>query len=213
MIPKFKQEKALSLLIKCLQPHILTLSDSIIRQIPPRPVGYEWHQELFQRRTGITFDALAAAEALAEFTVAYLLQPERCARLIELKARHENLGLEEVIEQILQQTWCAKREKGLSAEIQRQTEQIILTHLLALSVYENTSWQVKAIISKKINDLKQYIEYQQLKKSKYYTEAQLAHWHYALERMKNPEKAKGKWHKELPAGSPIGHQFCGFECD
>jgi hypothetical protein len=87
-----------------------------------------------------------------------------------------------------------------------QTEQIMLTHLLALSVNENASILVKSTASQAIKNLKTWIETQkaEVKETDY-----LAHLDYALDRMKAPEKAKVESEKPLPPGAPIG--MCSME--
>ena len=106
-----------------------------------------------------------------------------------------------MINTILQKTWKAQRRTGIEKLIQFQTEQIVLTYLLASGIDNNSSFQVKAVIQKELKDLKTYIESQK-KLSK--DEGYLAHLDYALERMKAPEKAVPTLHRAMPPGAPIG---------
>jgi hypothetical protein len=85
--------------------------------------------------------------------------------------------------------------------IQLQTEQVLLTYLLAASINDNNSFIVKSNSQKALNDLKTFIEAQ----SKTATdETYKGHLLQALERMKKPENAKPTIHKEIPPGAPIG---------
>ncbi|NCU02499.1 MAG: hypothetical protein GXC73_00805, partial [Chitinophagaceae bacterium] len=72
--------------------------------------------------------------------------------------------------------------------------------LLAVSVDENNSFAVRAVLAKALKELKSYIELQ-MKPS---TGAYAGHLQLALERMKNPSAAKPTLHKEAPPGAPIG---------
>ncbi len=50
------QRKALAALMKTVSPSTLTLPDSLLQILPPRPPGYPRTQESFAARTGVTFD-------------------------------------------------------------------------------------------------------------------------------------------------------------
>lgn len=200
-VSKETQKRALETALKCLNPMVLTLSEDIIKLIPPRPAGYMSSRELFRKRTGLAFDPLSAAESAADFPLQFLLQPERASRMIEYEARNSGLGLEELTSLLISKTWKESRQTGLARKVQFQTEQIVLTHLLALSVNEKANYQVKAVLGKSLKELKTYLE--ESKKTIQDSDYQ-AHVEYALERMKNPSAAKVATHKELPPGAPIG---------
>jgi hypothetical protein len=90
------------------------------------------------------------------------------------------------------------RDGGL---IQLQTEQVLLTYLLAASVNDNNSFIVKSNFQKALADLKTFIE----EKNKTAVDATYkGHLLLALERMKEPEKAKPTIHKEIPPGLQSG---------
>jgi len=102
---------------------------------------------------------------------------------------------------LVNKTWKAERKTGIEKLIQQQTEQVLLTYLLAASVDDNLSFPARSIAQQTVTDLKKYIEAQQ-KIIK--DESQRANFTLALERMKAPEKAKPTIHKEIPPGAPIG---------
>jgi len=102
---------------------------------------------------------------------------------------------------LINKTWKAPRKTGIEKLVQQQTEQVLLTYLLAASIDDNLSFPAKAVAQQMITDLKKYIESQQ-KVVK--DESQKANFILALERMKTPEKAKPTIHKEIPPGAPIG---------
>ncbi|MCC9138033.1 zinc-dependent metalloprotease [Pontibacter silvestris] len=202
-LDKKTQQKALDALLATLQPDVLTVPEHIIKLIPPRPPGFRTTRELFNKRTGLTFDPLAAAEASADFTVSMLLHPERTARLVELQARGNSLGLNEVVDQLVKNTFKAPRKDGLASQVQQQTEQVVLTHLIALANNEGTSYGARAEANLALNNLNDYLNRQtrRMGDSPY-----KAHLVYAMKRIENPEMAPVKLpeHKELAPGAPIG---------
>ena len=204
-VSKVTQQKALETALKCLSADFLTLPENVISMIPPRPAGYMSSRELFKKRTGLAFDPLAAAESTADFPLQFLFNPERASRMVEYEARNNGLGLEEMMNQVIFRTFKVSKNQGLNRKVQFQTDQIVLTHLMALSTNENANYQVRAVCGKVLKDLKTYLE--ETKKTVKESDYQ-AHLDYALDRMKNPSSAKVAVHKELPPGAPIG---CGEE--
>jgi hypothetical protein len=106
-----------------------------------------------------------------------------------------------MLQTLVNKTWKAERKTGMEKLIQQQTEQVLLTYLLAASVDDNLSFPAKSIAQQTVTDLKKYIEGQQkIVKD----ESQMANFTLALERMKAPEKAKPTIHAAIPPGAPIG---------
>jgi hypothetical protein len=202
-ISKEEQLKALDEVIDCLDPKFLMLPDKIVSLIPPRPAGYIDSRELFNKRTGLAFDALSPAETAADLPFSFLFNSERVSRM-EQHAVNGGLGLDEMLMDLINTTWKAKRRTGMEKLIQQQTEQVLLTYLLALSVDTKASFQARADDKKALSDLHTYIEEQQ-KNSK--DASYKAHLMLALDRMKKPEDAKPAMHKEIPPGSPIGSDW------
>ena len=197
---KEEQVKALNAVLDCLSPEFLTVPESIIKLIPPRPSGYNYTRELFKKRTGLAFDALAPAETAADLPLSFLLNNERMNRMVQYQAANGGLGLNEMLQTLISKTWKATRKTGMG-KLMQQTEQVLLTYLLAASIDDNLSFPAKSIAQQTVTDLKKYIEAQQkIVKD----ESQLANFTLALERMKAPEKAKPTIHKEIPPGAPIG---------
>ena len=200
-LTKEEQLKALNAVTDCIDPKFLLLPADIVKLIPPRPAGYGFTRELFKKRTGLAFDALAPAETAADFPLSFLFNTERINRMIQYEAENGGLGLNEMINILLNKIWKAAGKTGMEKLIQQQTQQILLTYLLAVSVDDNASFATKGVVQKALSDLKKYIEAQQ-KIIK--DEIQLANFILALERMKAPEKAKPTIHAAMPPGAPIG---------
>lgn len=200
-LSKEDQLKALNAVTDCLDPKFLLLPDNIVKLIPPLPAGYNFTRELFKKRTGLAFDALSPAETAADLPLSFLFNTERVNRMVQYEVANGGLGVTEMINVLLNKTWKAPARTGMEKLIQQQTDQVLLTYLLAVSVDDNASFTAKAAVQKSLYDLKKYIEAQQ-KIEKDNTE--LANYILALERMKAPEKAKPTIHAVIPPGAPIG---------
>ncbi|MBS1563315.1 MAG: zinc-dependent metalloprotease [Bacteroidetes bacterium] len=199
-ISKEEQSRALDAVIGCMDPSFLVLPDRIVSIIPPRPAGYDFTRELFKKRTGLAFDALAPAETAADFPLSFLFNNDRVSRMAQYETKG-GLGLSEMISRLLAKTWKAPRRTGMEKLIQQQTEQILLTYLLALSADENAGYIPRSAAQKGLSDLKTYITAQRKTAT---DAAYIGHLELALERMKAPEKAKPTVVREMPPGAPIG---------
>jgi hypothetical protein len=196
-----EQLKALNAILDCIDPKFLKLPDHIAKLIPPLPAGYSISRELFKKRTGLAFDILAPAETAADLPLSFLFNSERLNRMVQYEAATKGLGVAEMINILLNKTWKAQRLSGIGNLIQMQTEQVLLTYLLAASINDNNSFAVKSILLSALKDLKTMID----TKLKTATDATYkGHLLLALERIKEPEKAKPTIHKEIPPGAPIG---------
>lgn len=203
ILSKAIQEKALSAALDCLQPETLTLSDRIIQLIPPRPPMFYGVGELFQKRTGMNFDPIAAAEALTNFELGFLFHPERANRLVQFKAQAGSLGWDDVLDAIIAKTWKVTMEKGLKQQVQLQTQQMVLSWLLSLSMNETANYQVKAICFSRLQTLKRYAQAQEKTNP-----ALSAHFAYAVERINKPKDIVVPTAKTIAPGAPIG---CDWE--
>jgi hypothetical protein len=200
-LSKEEQTKALNALIGTFDPAVLVLPDRIVKLIPPRPAGYNYTRELFKKRTGLGFDALSPAETAADLPLSFLFNSERMNRMVEYQIQYGGLGLNEMIDALMNATWKAPRRKGMEGLIQLQTEQLLLTYLLAGSVDDNNSFITKSFLQKSLSDLKTFIE---TKKKTSADNLYAGHLLLALERIKEPEKAKPTIHAAMPPGAPIG---------
>ncbi|HEX8333118.1 MAG TPA: zinc-dependent metalloprotease [Segetibacter sp.] len=193
------QQKALQAVLNSLSPSVLTLPENIIKLIPPRPPMYYGVGELFNKRTGMSFDPLAAAEALTDYELAFLFNPERANRLVEFKAQANTLGYDDVADAIIHSLWKAPIQKGLAGQVQLQTQQMVLTHLLSLSVNDRSNYQVKSISYDRLQSLKEYAKVQAK-----INPALKAHYNYAIYRIDNPKDVVIPDHVDIAPGAPIG---------
>lgn len=168
--------------------------------ITPRPAGYLLSRDLFNKRTGLAFDALSPAETAADFHFIFLFNSEMVSRLIQY-APAGGLELTEMLDYLVNKTWKAPRKSGIEKLIQQQTEQILITYIMALSVDTKALFQARAGAKKSLIDMYKFISGQ----SKTQTDPDyLAHLLLATDCMKEPLEAETTIVKEIPLGEPIG---------
>lgn len=196
------QQKALQAALECLNPEVLTLPDRISMLIPPRPPMYYGIGETFAKRTGMSFDPMAAAEALADFELGFLFNPERANRLEQFKAQAGTIGWSDVLDAVIKKTWMGKKADGLKAQVQAQTQQIVLTWLLGLSQDKTANYMVKSICFDRLNTLKTFAKQQAA-----VNPAMRAHYLYAVERIEKPKDIELPQHRDIAPGAPIGCEW------
>jgi hypothetical protein len=128
------QRAALRALMATLAPGELALPESLLRVLPPRPMGYGRTRELFPRNTGLAFDAITPATAAAGLVVENLLEPARAARLVEQHALDQTLpGLEDVIDALFDAAFAARPRSTYEAEIARAVQRAVVDGLIELA--------------------------------------------------------------------------------
>lgn len=204
-IPAAEQWKAFSALMSTIDPDALALPEKLIEKIPPRPDGYPRTRELFKSRTGLTFDPMAAAESAAGTTLAFMLQPERAARLAEHNARDNSQpGLNAVIERLIAHTWKAQLPAGYKGALQQLVNNLTLKQLLTLAANVQAPESVRGIALLEIDELKLWM-YTAIKTAANNQKASLLLGLQEIRRFENdPGKFKPDPAVSMPDGSPIG---------
>lgn len=208
MIPGEDQEKALDALLSVIEPEALAIPETLIRLIPPQPMGYYRNSnENIKTKTGVTFDPLSAAEAMSNMVFKELTDPTRAQRLLEYKSRNQSQpGLLKVLNKVTNTTWEDVRQDGYLGELQKVTDNSFLTHLMQLASNENASNEVKAVAWFKLEELKQFISSQYASVTE--NDMLKAHYGYGLYRIKqfetNPGSIKATSVSKPPMGAPIG---------
>jgi len=193
------QQKALDAAINCLSASSLVIPERILQLIPPRPPMYYGVGELFDKRTGMSFDALAAAEALSDFELSFLFNVERANRLVQNKARAKTMGFDNVVDAVLKNTWYANMPNGLEGSIHRQTQQLVLSWLMGVGQSTEANYEVRAICNDRMKELKTKLT--NLAKT---DATHKAHYEYALERINNPKDITLPSPTMMAPGAPIG---------
>jgi hypothetical protein len=201
-----EQRRALAAVLDTLKPETLALPESLLRLIPPRPIGYPRTREDFRTRTQPVFDALAPAEAITDHVAGFLFNQERAARLVQFHARDpRNPGLDEVIDRVLAATWKAPAASGYAGEIQHTVNMVVLTNLMSLAANDRAANQVRAIASWKLDQLKTWLNTQRRLSA---DENRRAFLFYSFDQIKrfqeDPKKMNLTAPQPPPDGQPIG---------
>jgi hypothetical protein len=145
-----EQQAALKALLATLKPSELALPAPLLKLIAPRPPGYGVTRELFPRYTGSTFDAVTPAVVASELTLSFLLDAERCARLVEQHALDASLpGLEQVLDAVDAGTFTVATNNAYEAEISRAIQRAYVDRLMRLAGTAEMP-QVRAIAAQRL---------------------------------------------------------------
>lgn len=204
---------ALEALVRSVQPSTLMLPEGLLRNIPPRPLGYQRHRELIKIRTGLTFDPLTAAETAADLTYSMVLHPARANRLFEHHSRDARLpSLEGVIDRLLLTSIKAAPKNGYEGAVQMAADYAMFNNLTKLALSNDASPVVKAIASAKMKQLKAWLATRPAA-----SEEWSAFYGYlaglADHMQEEPEEFKAQNALEAPPGQPIGDfdlDYCGY---
>ncbi|HEY3579791.1 MAG TPA: zinc-dependent metalloprotease, partial [Pyrinomonadaceae bacterium] len=201
-----EQRRALAAVLDTLKPEALAVPESLLRLIPPRPVGYPRTREDFRIRTQPVFDALAPAEAIADHVAGFLFNQERAARLVQFHARDpRNPGLDELIDRVLAATWKAPAASGYAGELQHTVNIVVLTNLMSLAANDRAANQVRAIASWKLEQLKTWLGTQRRLTT---DDNRRAFLFYSFDQIKrfqeDPKKMNLTTPQPPPDGQPIG---------
>ncbi|MFM8832678.1 MAG: zinc-dependent metalloprotease [Cytophagales bacterium] len=198
-----QEQKALDALLKTIEPSALMLPESLLKIIPPRPLGYNRHRELVKIKTELTFDPLAAAETAADMTFGLILNPARANRLVEHNLRDNKLpALATVIDKMVNATIKSSPLSGMQGGIQMGTNLALVNNLAKLLVDDETSVQVKGIVKQRLGQLQLWLA------AKPADEHWKGHYHYlasVIDQVKDePNEFKSEKILSAPPGMPIG---------
>lgn len=198
-VPREKQEKALTSLLQTLDARQLAIPANVLQWFPPRAIGYGATRESFKGHTGVSFDALGAAETAADMTLGLLLHPERASRLVQQQGLDKTqLGLEEVLSRLLDATILGKAQGGYEGEVQQVVNFAVLKQLMELGLDTDTHPQVPAQVNAALQGLKVRL----LKSGDSPTAREMAR---RIDRyFEHPEDFKPVKAPQIPDGSPIG---------
>lgn len=148
-----EQRRALAVLAGTLSPTVLAVPDNILKLIPPRAFAVDANpREVFKRHTGLTFDPLGPPEAAANLTLRLLLNPERCARLINQQAMDTSLpGMGDMIEMLINQSFRAERtasaayRQNYMGQIRRMLMHKMVEGLIGLATNKEADGRVREV--------------------------------------------------------------------
>lgn len=202
-LPKQIQTEALQAVLKTLEMKTLAIPEDKLKLFPPRAYSYYRSRESFKSKMGVAFDALGAAATASDMTLGLLLNPERANRLVQQKALDsKNIGLDDVLEQLIQTTYMERRGSDYEAEVQRTVQYETLQYLMNLAVSTKTIAQTKGLVNETIDALAG-----SLAKNKDAFSKQLLR--DIAQFREDPEEFKVITPPSIPDGSPIG----SFQCE
>lgn len=209
-VPAGEQEAALEALLRTLDPEELKIPAPVLEVLPPRPPGSGASAELFNRWTGLVFDAVSPAVAAADGTLAMILQEERAARLVEQNALNPSLpGFGDVLDALYRKLFEEDAADAYALQIQRAVQWAYLSRLMGLAQSAGMP-QVRALAAFELNTISR-----SLADETGLRRAERA-WRFGVrdaiqrfaERPMESRTVPGQ--PDMPPGSPIGAGFEGL---
>ena len=199
-----EQLNALNALLKTLDAREIAIPRQKLALFPPRAIGYDKSRESFKGKTGVTFDALSAAETAADMSLGLLLHPERASRLVQQKSLDpKQLGLEEVMQIIVKNTVDRNIGDSYLNEVQQNINFRVLYHIMNLAAHKEVHPQVNALANAQL----QKLALSQIKGAlptdgSDYVKAEMSR--RIAQFFKAPQEFKVITAPKMPDGSPIG---------
>ncbi len=134
IVSPVEQREALGALLAALELKDVVLPERLLALMPPPAMGFARTRENFRGRTGLTFDALAPVESVANIVFGLLLHPERASRLEQNYARSsQNPALREVLLAAEKQLYPTMLPTGMNLQALYAMRTSYLYHLMALA--------------------------------------------------------------------------------
>lgn len=147
------QERALEALLRTLDPAELTIPESVLEILPPRPSGYSRTRELFPKYTGSAFDAISPATVAASHTVNQVLNGSRAARLLQQNVLDSSLpSLGAVLDALAEAGRPNRADSPYEAEVRRAVNHVIVTGIMRLASSAAMP-QVRAVAEQRLSTI------------------------------------------------------------
>jgi hypothetical protein len=158
-----EQRNAFNKVMKTLSADFLKVPVNVLAMIPPRAFRYDANQrEIFKRKTGMTFDPLAPADASAGLTIKWLLNPERAARLVSQKVLSADLPtFAEILDKMTKAIWQNAKmysRNEYEDQINRLVANRFLDQLFALANNKEATAEVRANAFFAIAEIENYLK-------------------------------------------------------
>ncbi len=140
------QRRALQAVLACIDPAELDLSEAILELLQPRPFGYSGNREMFGSTTSPLFDSVGAASTAAQMALRGLLNPQRCARLVDFHRRAGAMpSLEEVLGTIVSAAFDRRdNPQPRWEEIQRAIQNVVVVEVIGLAMNGTAPFSVRS---------------------------------------------------------------------
>ncbi|NND16252.1 MAG: DUF5117 domain-containing protein [Eudoraea sp.] len=157
-LSKESQLDALDQVLKTIDPGTLMIPENVLNLFPPRAMGYPRTRESFKGVTGVTFDAISAAETAADFSLSLLLHPQRASRLVQNKAMDKGqLGLDEVLDLVIDASVNKSGGSGYEETVRNAVNFRVVHHLMNLAAHGQVYDEVNAIAAAQLLSIKKQI--------------------------------------------------------
>jgi len=211
-----QQLRALEALMKTVETGTLLIPETLIKQIPPRPISYSRHRELPRGRTDLAFDPLAMAETAADMTFGLILHPARANRLFEHHSRDARLpALESVIDRLVSATFKAPVKAGYEGAVQMSVDHALFSNLSELALSKDASAPSKGIVLLKLAQLEAWTNQRAAATVDEEWKGFYSYIASSISLLRNdPDKFKVESLLPPPPGQPIGDEgmeYCGWE--
>jgi hypothetical protein len=206
-LPAEAQRRALTALMRTLDPVELDIADSTLSALTPSTIpGTGRSRERFRTNTAPNFDARGAAVSAIDHVVSLLLVPERCARLNEqIRFDRSQLGLDEVLDELTETAFDRRARTERLRSIQRGLQSVLVTRMIERASNDDTSDDVRATLEMHLKRLQRRLD----RRSS--TDGPDAFHDAMLARLLDRFLNQNSWGDEatvtpldLPPGSPIG---------
>jgi hypothetical protein len=198
-----EQKRALEALISTVGAQSLAISKDKQDLFLPRAFGYPRTRESFKSRLGVDFDPFSAASTASRMTFSLILHPQRASRLTAQKAMDKNqLGLEEVLDELIENTFGQDHKDPYLTEIQNQINEQLLEAMYDLVASKEAYKGARALCADRLRSLSDELF------GKDGTASQRAINRFNSQEIIRFLKDPGKWEvkkaPKIPDGSPIG---------
>lgn len=192
------QVQALKAVTQTLDARTLAIPKEKLALFPPRAFHNDRNRESFKGKTGITFDPFGAVESAADFTLDFLLHPDRLSRLAGNKAvNSKQLGVSETLSALLSATLYAAHTDPYLQSTQETINFKVVSSLL--NVLNAPS--ISPLAAAEVNESVKGIRYLYSKKSGAFA----SYLVQTIDQFKaNPADWKPMQTPVIPDGAPIG---------
>jgi len=217
-IPATQQLKALDALLAVTDPVSLKLPQSLIKIIPPHPMGFSRSREVIRTRTNLVFDPMAMAESASDMIFSSILNPARATRLVQHHALDaKQPSLESIIDKMIAKKIKAPALSGYDGQLQMIANHAFINSLIKLALSKDASAQASAVALLKLEQIRSWLIEKQKIVSQEEWKAHYAFEAMLIEQFKNdPKKYEADNLLQPPPGQPIGQEdenFCSFRDD
>ncbi|SMG12277.1 protein of unknown function [Marivirga sericea] len=205
IVPAEWQIEAATSLANSVKAENLALPEQLLNTLYPRPLGYYDNRELLSGKTGVTFDAIGAAEQGASMVFELVMHPQRLNRLVEYHARDIKYpGIQETLEIFEDILFNQKVSNSYYEAIQLTTQSVFVNHLMKTIQNGNLSALARAQLMSALTEISNRL----VKVSGRVSDLKKSHNQMIVTQisifMDSPKEYNVAPIPSLPPGSPIG---------